>query len=185
MCIGWSDWKRLAVCTPRSVTISVSMVRQRDFGDGADRGRRRDRARRVVGRDQHEHARPRRDAGLDLGRVERKVVCLKGRYGHGDAAAQMHRSVIGGEARRGDQHFVARRHQRQHREHDRFLHARRHHDLARAIIQPARCLEVVSDRLPQFGKAGRPRVVMRVGVKRGLGRRDDMVRRMKIRIAPA
>jgi hypothetical protein len=50
------------------------VVAQRDLGDLADHRGRRDRAGGVVGRDQHEGLRARRDPLLDLGRVEREVV---------------------------------------------------------------------------------------------------------------
>ena len=100
-------------------------------------------------------------------------------------AAHMHRRVIGGETRRCDQYFVAFLHQTQHAQHDAFLHARRHDDLVRVVIQPVFAFQVVTNGLAQLGQSIGAGVVVLVFIQRGLCGLNDVAGRMKVRITTA
>ena len=138
------------------------------LGDLADHGGRRHRAGGVVGRDQHQRLGARRDARLDGRRHERKVIFLVGGHRHRHAATHAHRHVVGREARRGDQHLVARIDQAQHEQHDRLLHAGGDDDLVGAVGQPVVAAQRVGNRLAQLRQPGRVGVVMLVLVQRTL-----------------
>ena len=72
-----------------------------------DRGRG-DGTGGVVGGHQHQYFGFGGDALFDLGGHQRKVVGFIGRHRHRYATTHGNGAVIGGKARRGDQHFITR-----------------------------------------------------------------------------
>ena len=133
-------------------------------------------ARRVGGRVQNHHPRPRREPLRQVVRREREVRLLGDRKRHRRGARPVDRRLVDRIARVRVDHLVAFARNGEHAEEEEPLGARCHQHAGRVDGHAARAGEVLRSRLAQLGKA-RGRAVVRVTLAEGPHARLDDVRR--------
>ena len=154
--------------------------------DGLDLLGRVDGAARVVGADEQQHLRARRERGVELLDRDLEAGGLVGLHDDRHATGERDGLGVGGPVRRGADDLVARVAQRGERGEHRVLAAVGDEHLAGLAAEPAVAQGLRGDGLAQRGQACRRRVLVHLRVAarphRGL---DDVLRRGEVGLAGA